>query len=531
MYKKKMLNQECPKRVVVYCRVSSRRQVTEGQGLDSQEQTCRAWARQRGLPVDRVFMEPGVSGAKQDRPAFNEMLKFLSETDQNYIVLAFDLNRFARDVVVHGILREQIRKMGHSLQTVNMTLEDTDESELLENVSAALSQYERKKNAGRTKNNMIEHAKQGFWVMRPPVGLKEVRKNGRMHQVRNEPTATFIQTALEGFASCRFLTQRDVFEYLRDKPLCLYRDGRPFRLTYNAIHNLLTNEKYTGYFAYPRWGIPYQKWAMEPLISVETYRAVQERLNGGRMNEKVTRQYNTEDETFPLRRFVRCAKCGKPLTASRPKGKGGKRFLYYHCYCKGCPMYGKGIKPTEIHQALECVLEKITPDQRFIALAGRAIQRAYEEQTADAQQRVAERQALIAQKEREKTQAFNLLMNPNNPPEVVSMCQERISMLTAQIQQLTDEQQVQEIETMPLDQATEYVLQFIRRPLDIWRTGNFKKRQGVLNLCFPEQISYDFAEKFGTPKLAPIFNVFDENVGEIKKWRIQKDSNPQSSDP
>ena len=160
---------------------------------------------------------------------------------------------------------------------------------------------------------------------------------------------------------------------------------------------------------------------------------------------------------------------------------------------------------------------------RFIALAGRAIQRAYEEQTADAQQRVAERQALIAQKEREKTQAFNLLMNPNNPPEVVSMCQERISMLTAQIQQLTDEQQVQEIETMPLDQATEYVLQFIRRPLDIWRTGNFKKRQGVLNLCFPEQISYDFAEKFGTPKLAPIFNVFDENVGEIKKWRIQKD--------
>ena len=79
-------------------------------------------------------------------------------------------------------------------------------------------------------------------------------------------------------------------------------------------------------------------------------------------------------------------------------------------------MYGKGIKPTEIHQALECVLKKITPDQRFIALAGRAIQRAYEEQTADAQQRVAERQALIAQKEREKTQAFNLLMNPNNPP-------------------------------------------------------------------------------------------------------------------
>ena len=149
-------------KVIIYCRVSSKKQVTDGNGLDSQEQTCRTWAKQRGLAVERVFKEEGISGSKEDRPAFKEMLEFLFDTNDKYIVLALDINRFARDTVVYGALRDKIRTLGHVMQTVNMTLEETEESELLENVSASLGQYERKKNAKRTKMNMIEHAQQGY---------------------------------------------------------------------------------------------------------------------------------------------------------------------------------------------------------------------------------------------------------------------------------------------------------------------------------------------------------------------------------
>ena len=41
------------KRALVYCRVSSERQVNEGHGLDSQEQRCLAYAQGKGLTVSK----------------------------------------------------------------------------------------------------------------------------------------------------------------------------------------------------------------------------------------------------------------------------------------------------------------------------------------------------------------------------------------------------------------------------------------------------------------------------------------------
>lgn len=521
---------EDKKKVIIYVRVSSLKQVRDGNGLDSQEQSCREWVRQHGYIVENVFREEGISGSKEDRPAFKEMLNFLITANENYIVLAMDISRFARDVAVYASLRDKIRAVGHIMQTVNMTLEETEESELLENVSSALGQYERKKNKTRTIKNMGEHLKQGFWVMRAIVGHQEVRKNGKIHHVRNEPSATYIQEALEGFANCRFLTQKEVFDFLKDKPLTIF-GGRPVKLTYNAVKNILTNERYTGYFAYKNknYDIPYQKWVIEPIISLETYQAIQYRLNGKKAT--IQRKYNTEDEAFPLRRFVCCSVCGSKMTASSPSSKSKKRHPYYHCYKKGCPNCGKGVRKADMHTDLESLLHEITPNEPILALVKRRILESHKEQTQDLTDMVAEKQSKITALNDEKRKTFELLMKNGDVAEIASMCRERITTISEEIVKLENETSVQELETMPLNEAVAYVVNFMTRPLQIWQTGDYHQKQGVLNLCFDGSISYDRAEKFGTPKLSPIFAVFSENNVESEKWRAQKDSNPQSSDP
>ena len=55
------------KDVIIYCRVSSQKQVREGNGLDSQEAKCRTWCKSRNLNVLRVFKEEGISGGRKDR--------------------------------------------------------------------------------------------------------------------------------------------------------------------------------------------------------------------------------------------------------------------------------------------------------------------------------------------------------------------------------------------------------------------------------------------------------------------------------
>ena len=42
-------------KAVIYCRVSSEKQVKEGNGLDSQEHRCRAYAESLGLEIESVY--------------------------------------------------------------------------------------------------------------------------------------------------------------------------------------------------------------------------------------------------------------------------------------------------------------------------------------------------------------------------------------------------------------------------------------------------------------------------------------------
>ncbi|WP_212003966.1 zinc ribbon domain-containing protein [Chitinophaga sp. HK235] len=46
--------------------------------------------------------------------------------------------------------------------------------------------------------------------------------------------------------------------------------------------------------------------------------------------KKVTKVRSTKDEHLPLRGFLVCKQCGRPITGSGSKGNGGT-YYYYHC--------------------------------------------------------------------------------------------------------------------------------------------------------------------------------------------------------
>jgi len=56
---------------VIYCRVSSDRQASEGHGLDGQERRCREYAKVNGYTIAEVFRDKGASGGTISRPAFD----------------------------------------------------------------------------------------------------------------------------------------------------------------------------------------------------------------------------------------------------------------------------------------------------------------------------------------------------------------------------------------------------------------------------------------------------------------------------
>lgn len=84
-------------KAVIYCRVSSQKQLREGDGLESQRARCEEFARFRNLTVVEIFRDE-ASGSAINRPAMKAMIAFLKSKREPYIVIIDDISRLARGI-------------------------------------------------------------------------------------------------------------------------------------------------------------------------------------------------------------------------------------------------------------------------------------------------------------------------------------------------------------------------------------------------------------------------------------------------
>lgn len=293
---------------VIYCRVSSLKQTTRGDGLASQETRCREYARYKGYQIAEVFKDD-VSGSLIGRPGIQAMLAFLKKRRSGqYVVIIDDISRLARGLEAHIQLRTAINAVGARLESRSIEFGEDSDSILVENLLASVSQHQRQKNGEQTKNRMRARALNGYWVFQAPVGYRYQRVSGHGNMlVRDEPLASIVAEALEGYAFGRFETQAEVKRFLESYPE--YPRDRHGEVRNARVTELLTRVLYAGYVEVPNWDVPLREGKHEGLIDFATWRKIQDRLNG---TAKVPARKNLRAD-FPLRGFVTCGGCGKPL--------------------------------------------------------------------------------------------------------------------------------------------------------------------------------------------------------------------------
>lgn len=205
---------------LIYCRGSSPKQVKEGHGLESQETRCREFAKLKGYEVVLAFHEKGITGKLLNRPEMQSMLDFLSKQEpQEYVVLIDDISRLARDIEAHIQLRVAIKDAGGVLESPSIEFGEDSDSRLVEHLLASVAAHQREKNAEQVRNRMRARVQNGYWISYKPVGYRfeNVPGHGKM-LVRDEPVASIVQEALEGYASGRFQTQSEVKRFLETHP-------------------------------------------------------------------------------------------------------------------------------------------------------------------------------------------------------------------------------------------------------------------------------------------------------------------------
>ncbi len=235
-----------PQICVIYTRVSSAKQVNEGTGLSSQEQSCRAFADEKGYQVAEVFRDI-ISGTAGERSGTKALVRYLRRhRSENVVVIVDDIDRFARDVSVYSELLKQIRGAGAKLESPKFNMSEEAHSVFELKLRVLLGELEVGKNKERSRDRVIARLQMGYWTFAAPSGYEYQRRGSEGKVlVRAEPVATILAEALNGFATGRFQSQAEVKRFLESKSE-FPKDYRSTEVSFDRVKKFLTNLIYAG---------------------------------------------------------------------------------------------------------------------------------------------------------------------------------------------------------------------------------------------------------------------------------------------
>jgi site-specific DNA recombinase len=487
---------------LIYCRVSSERQKNEGHGLDAQEHRCREYADQKGYRVETVFKDSFTGGGDfNKRPGMSDLLSYVNKNaHKNYVVIIDDIKRFARDTGYHLELRKLLRLSGVTLESPNFIFDESPEGTCIETVMAAFSQLEREQNKRQVVQKQKARLERGYWPFYPPPGYKAMKDpvHGKL-LTPIEPKASVIKEAFEGFASGRFQEQVDMQRFLREKDFC---DGKPVYL--EKVKRLLERVIYAGYIEYPDWDVARRKGFHEPLISLETYERAQERLSG----RTTTFARKDINEDFPVRGFILCSECLRPVTGSWTKGRKERRFPYYWCKTENCKLRYKSIRKNDLEDAFESVLKKLKPKEEIVRLTSAIVLDAWNKRMGrvDDLKRIQAKEILRIQAE---IKTLLERVSKAKSEVVVEAYEKEIEKLSKREQVLQEQIVVLISPQKNFETALATVLCFLKSPITIWENGTLEDKRRVLKLVFAEKLVYSRETGFETAKLSIPLKVFE----------------------
>lgn len=351
-----------PKRGAAYVRHSDERQENSA---EIQLNAIKEFARRHNIEIIREFVDRGISGLTEKRPAFLELMEFVKNPDspEFQYVLVFDISRFGRfiDLDKSAALEYACKSHGKELVAVVRGLPTKDQQlahHLMRSIDRYMSAEFVQMLSLRVKGGCIKVAQQGFSSGGcPPYGLErllldeqhrpvQILRSGEQKMISNQ-RVTFVPS--EGERGKIVLRIFDEFVIRGRTPFDiaegLNRDRLPSpgrrRWRASMTRRILSNSSYLGCLIYnktsgplksPRRINPKATWIVVPnafpaLVPSELFERAQEilRANGDLSAKEPLRTLKCFSH-FVTSRLV----SDRPLVlASLPSKKGD---LVYWCF-------------------------------------------------------------------------------------------------------------------------------------------------------------------------------------------------------
>jgi putative DNA-invertase from lambdoid prophage Rac len=210
-----------------YARVSTVKQVDEGESLDVQQRTIAGYALMHGMKIDKTFIERGVSGSKPlaDRPQGAALLAAIKPGD---IIITPKLDRMFRSALdALGVLGD-LKKRDIALHMIDLGGDVTSNgiSKLVFTILSAVAEAERDRTRERVAEVKRDQRTRGRYLGgKPPFGFS-VGQDGEL-----------VPDPAQQAAIARMRTMRAAGAPLRTIADALANEGVP--VSFRGVKNIL----------------------------------------------------------------------------------------------------------------------------------------------------------------------------------------------------------------------------------------------------------------------------------------------------
>ena len=505
---------------LIYCRVSSKKQVKEWNWLSSQEKRCRDYATQvLWVEVENVFNDEWVSGWLFERKSIQELFKYIdSNKKNNYIVIFEDLNRLSRDIQVHWLLKAEFKKRWVELACPNFKFEESPEWDFKENISVIVSQYEKDKNKQRVLSRMKARLEQWFWCFRIPIWYKYIEaKNWWRIIVKDTEVAKIIKRWLEKYAEWILYTLSDLLKYYHRnwlKDVKWIRENWQIYST-SHVHRITTNILYTGYLESEKWDIPLTKAQHEAIISMDTYDIIQKRLIWMSQKERKIEELNKRSDIsddFPLRWFLYCEDSWYMLSSGWSRWTHAK-FPYY-TFPKNSPMKWKSINRDTFNKEFQEYLSKLTPNDKVIECFEKIFLDLYKKRN-----QIFEKQKIEAE---EKIKEIDLKIDnyieriwETSSSKLVKSYEAKIEILEKDKENILEKMNEKSSQLKNVWTNLKTKLKIVTNALSIRNSANLENKKSLIKMIFPSWIPINKKKQVWTTTFSLIYQAFE--VSKVSK--------------
>jgi site-specific DNA recombinase len=497
---------------VIYIRVSTDRQV-QGASLETQERDCRLMCERNGWEIMRLFREEGESAKTADRPQLQELLNFcrVSKPRPDYVVV-HHVDRWARNGQDHDMMRSFLIKLGVKLRSYSQRLGEDPYDQFYERIMSGQAELDNKLRGMRSLAGMKTRVQAGRWTFKAPLGyINGLDTAGSKTLLPDPDRAPFITQAFELFATALH-TKEQVRAQMNALGLRSVND-KP--LSPETFSRMLRNPRYAGLLSVSGWEIE-AEGDYQPLVTVEVFHRVQEILAGRRVTITVRNRNNPD---FPLRNFVRCGHCHKPLTASWSKGKMGVKYAYYRCQNRKCES-PTNVRRQELEDAFVRFLREQQPDASYLRLFHKVVLDVWNSKQADSValvRKIEQQVNELKDRKRKLNEAFvyRQTITREDYDQMRAPLNEDLAVAELNLGRARlDEVEVEKV----LDFAENLLL----NTAEAWRKCSLEQKQRLQQVLFPQGVEYadglyrtqetSFLFK-GLPNGTPITEVFGSANG------------------